>query len=149
VRRLIDRPGVYAQVRVIDTDKAASSLVLGRINEMVAVARTKYGSDSLFDDLLDEVASLCLQTTAIEVLDGSTAPPDLLKELTRRERQVAALLVAGKSDREIGAILGVASCTARSHSKAILAKLEIHSRHELRYLLRSSPIGGRNAERGG
>jgi len=142
---LIDPPGVCAQPRVIDTGEPTPSPLARRIGRMVSLARMRYGNDPLFEALLNEVAGLCSHTLPLEAVGRATAPPEGLKDLTPRERQVAALLVAGNSDREIGAILGVASSTAKSHSKAVLAKLELHCRHELRYLLPTaptSPIGG-------
>jgi DNA-binding CsgD family transcriptional regulator len=150
---LIDPPGVSAERRVIDTHDATPSPLARRIARMVSVAQMRYGNDPLFEALLNEVACLCAHTLQLEAVDRATAPPEGMKDLTPRERQVAALLVAGKSDREIGAILGVASSTAKSHSRAVLAKLELRCRHELRYLLPTVPTypigGGPSGQDGG
>ena len=44
------------------------------------------------------------------------------KKLTEREREVAALVVDGKSSREIGAELGVSVKTVESHRMRVMDK---------------------------
>ena len=62
-------------------------------------------------------------------------------DLTAREREVARRLAAGATDRDLASALGITLPTAKSHSKAVLAKLTLRSRHELRYVLPPSPKG--------
>ena len=50
--------------------------------------------------------------------------------LTARERQVLALLAAGRTNREIGAELYMAEKTACVHVSRILSKLDVRSRTE-------------------
>lgn len=63
-------------------------------------------------------------------------PPAVLGEqpelarLNRREREVLALLAAGKRNKAIGAELGVAESTVKFHVAAVLRKLEVSSRGE-------------------
>jgi DNA-binding CsgD family transcriptional regulator len=58
------------------------------------------------------------------------APPG--SALTRREREVVELIAAGaRSDREIAAALAIAAGTAGVHVERILAKLGLHSRHQV------------------
>jgi DNA-binding CsgD family transcriptional regulator len=51
--------------------------------------------------------------------------------LTRREREVAALVARGYSNRRIAEALGVAEHTATNHVKHILARLDLSSRTQL------------------
>jgi DNA-binding NarL/FixJ family response regulator len=51
-------------------------------------------------------------------------------QLSLRERQVLELIAAGHSTEEISAELGLAIETVRTHVKAILRKLHVHSRQE-------------------
>lgn len=51
-------------------------------------------------------------------------------DLTKRERQVLALLVAGKTNNEIAAVLNISHGTARLHVSNILAKLGTSNRTE-------------------
>jgi DNA-binding NarL/FixJ family response regulator len=61
--------------------------------------------------------------------------------LTPREREVLQLLTEGKSNKEIGVLLGVTTKTAETHRAHILAKLNIHSMSELvRYAIRNRII---------
>ncbi|HKO55584.1 MAG TPA: response regulator transcription factor [Thermoanaerobaculia bacterium] len=50
------------------------------------------------------------------------------ERLTPREREVLALVAAGKSNKEIASALGIAERTAKFHVTAILAKLRAENR---------------------
>jgi DNA-binding NarL/FixJ family response regulator len=61
--------------------------------------------------------------------------------LTPREREVLQLLTEGKSNKEVGVVLGVTTKTAETHRAHILAKLNLHSMSELvRYAIRNRII---------
>ena len=102
-------------------------------------------------------------------LDGSAAPyrlslviepvgPYELAEviaaaygLTAREREVARLVVSGRSNGEVATALSISVTTVQDHLKKVFAKLGVSSRHELtarmffdQYLprqLRADPLG--------
>lgn len=69
---------------------------------------------------------------AYAMIRGLTKPriADPLAELTTREREVLELVVAGRSNAEIGGRLGLAEKTVKHHMTAILGKLEVASRVE-------------------
>jgi len=46
--------------------------------------------------------------------------------LSKRERQVLALIVAGKSSKQIAAELGISFKTAVTHRASIMGKMEVH-----------------------
>lgn len=52
------------------------------------------------------------------------------KDLTSREMEVLRLMTAGKSNKEIGAILNVSEGTVKVHVNHILQKLDVESRTE-------------------
>jgi DNA-binding NarL/FixJ family response regulator len=61
--------------------------------------------------------------------------------LTTRQREVLQLLTEGRSNKEIGAMLGMATKTAETHRTQIMAKLNLHSMSELvRYAIRNRII---------
>ncbi len=63
------------------------------------------------------------------------------ERLTRREQEVATLLEAGYTDREIAGRLGIGRRTAESHAASVLSKLGLRSRRELiRRLWGRSPL---------
>jgi DNA-binding CsgD family transcriptional regulator/tetratricopeptide (TPR) repeat protein len=62
--------------------------------------------------------------------------------LTRREREVLALLIGGRSNREIGDQLFMAESTAGVHVSNILGKLGVRRRHEAAVLAQRMGLGG-------
>jgi DNA-binding CsgD family transcriptional regulator len=48
--------------------------------------------------------------------------------LTRREREVLALVAEGLTNAEIGAHLWISAGTVRRHLENVYAKLEVHTR---------------------
>jgi len=61
--------------------------------------------------------------------------------LTPRQREVLQLLTEGKSNKEIGAALGMTTKTAETHRTQIMAKLNLHSMSALvRYAIRNGII---------
>jgi DNA-binding NarL/FixJ family response regulator len=62
-------------------------------------------------------------------------------QLTARQREVLQLLTEGKSNKEIGEILGMTTKTAETHRTQIMARLNLHSMSALvRYAIRNRII---------
>ena len=51
--------------------------------------------------------------------------------LTQRERQVAALVASGRTNRQIGRVLGISEKTAEVHLHHVMSKLDFRSRAEV------------------
>lgn len=62
--------------------------------------------------------------------------------LTKREREVADLVEAGKSNREIAASLMISQRTVESHMDHILAKLGFTSRTQIAVWLARQRVNG-------
>lgn len=58
-------------------------------------------------------------------------PPEAIKGLTPREREILALLLKNKSNAEIGAQLNVAVTTVKTHVSNILSKLGLRNRGDV------------------
>ena len=75
---------------------------------------------------LPAVASIAL---AAAFAAGATGrPPDETNELTARQRDVAALVAAGRTNRQIGRVLGISEKTAEVHVRNIMERLNTPSR---------------------
>jgi DNA-binding NarL/FixJ family response regulator len=57
---------------------------------------------------------------------GAQPPAASSSALSKRERQVLTLIVAGKSSKEIAAELGISFRTAVTHRASIMGKLNVH-----------------------
>jgi DNA-binding NarL/FixJ family response regulator len=85
---------------------------------------------SLFRQLGDSAGvDACLRALSGSGLTSRASPAP--ERLTRRERQVAALVAAGLSNAEIAEALTIAQGTARRHVTNILTKLAFHSRAQI------------------
>jgi DNA-binding NarL/FixJ family response regulator len=70
-----------------------------------------------------------------------------LAELTAREREVCALLVAGTSTRAMATQLVISYATTRNHIQHVLDKLDVHSRGEAVARLRDAAWSGEPSPR--
>ncbi|HEY3059275.1 MAG TPA: LuxR C-terminal-related transcriptional regulator [Chloroflexota bacterium] len=68
---------------------------------------------------------------ALSALSDAPERPGDAGPLTQREREVASLIAAGNSNREIGRALVVAEATVERHVANIMAKLGCHSRAQV------------------
>lgn len=67
-----------------------------------------------------------------------------LTELTPREQEILCLLAEGQSNKVIARNLGISDGTVKLHVKAILRKLDVHSRVEAAVIAVEQNICGRN-----
>ena len=58
-------------------------------------------------------------------------PDDRLRLLTPREREVAARVAVGETNRQVARSLGISLATVKDHVHAILSKTDLQSRSEL------------------
>jgi predicted ATPase/DNA-binding NarL/FixJ family response regulator len=71
---------------------------------------------------------------ALAVAQGAApGDPDRPQQvpLTPRERQVAALVASGRTNRQIGRVLGISEKTAEVHLHHVMSKLDVRSRAEV------------------
>ena len=116
----------HALEAFVDNDRPSSTQISGLVN-------TKGRMPS------DESRRVRVQTSGVDVqwqdeLRGVFG-------LTTMQARVAILLADRNSNREIAAALCVTEHTARRHTEKVLDKLRIHSRTEVRDVLRRGPCG--------
>jgi non-specific serine/threonine protein kinase len=115
-------------------ETALAPAVQGRLDDQIAPARRALGSraDAAFDDgraLSIEAAiaeALALAPPASGTADGTGDDP-----LSAREREVAALIARGFSNRRVAQELTIGEATVATHVQHILAKLELGSRAQI------------------
>jgi DNA-binding CsgD family transcriptional regulator len=73
-------------------------------------------------------------------LESTGRAADPLAVLTPREREIAALVIAGRSNREAGAELGLSERTVGNHVQSIFNRLGIGSRRELAEHVRRAAV---------
>ncbi|HEX6231912.1 MAG TPA: response regulator transcription factor [Jiangellaceae bacterium] len=95
-----------------------------RPEELIAAVHTIAAGDSLLSpSVTRRVIDRMAQQPTPEFTDQAK-----LDELTRREREVLALIARGMSNREIASALFVEESTIRTHVKHILMKLDLRDR---------------------
>ena len=79
-------------------------------------------------ELLDTVAAVADGRMVFPYIDVRTLETDPFGMLTRRERELLALLRAGRPAANIGADLGISVNTVKFHLKNLYSKLGVHNR---------------------
>lgn len=64
---------------------------------------------------------------------------EIFPGLTRRQREVCALMLSGRSNREISKVLGIGSRTVETHRYDIFRALEVESAAQLMWKAYGSP----------
>jgi DNA-binding CsgD family transcriptional regulator len=77
---------------------------------------------------LEALEAPAVELNAVEAYEVATAPPS---SLTPRERQIAAMLASGRSNKAIAAELSISPTTVARHVANILAKLGFTSRTQI------------------
>lgn len=77
-----------------------------------------------------ELATVLARVVQGDVEDDGVMPVSPFAELTPRELEILCLLAEGQSNKVIARNLGISDGTVKLHVKAILRKLDVHSRVE-------------------
>ena len=107
----------------------ASGFLLKRTRpeELIGAVRTIGAGESLLSpSVTRRVVDRMAQQPTPDVADQAK-----LGELTRREREVLALVAGGSSNREIATELVIEEATVRSHIRRILMKLDLRDRVQI------------------
>lgn len=128
IRTAFPHVQVIALTSFVDESRMAQAIQAGAIgyllkdveaDELVAAIRGAYRGRATFD------------AAAVRALRQRTPEASARSyDLTRREREVLALLVAGRTNSQIAAQLGISYGTTRLHVSNIFAKLGVENRTE-------------------
>jgi predicted ATPase/DNA-binding NarL/FixJ family response regulator len=112
-----------------DTEQARTSAV----ERVLARALGRQDADTLMNAgrtmPLQRAADLALAVASGTAPRDPDRPPQV--SLTPRERQVAALVASGRTNRQIGRVLGISEKTAEVHLHHVMSKLDARSRAEV------------------
>jgi DNA-binding CsgD family transcriptional regulator len=84
----------------------------------------RIGAEAELNEVRDRLREIGVRPPARAVAEGAGS-------LTGREREIAQLVAARKSNKEIGVALGISSRTVSTHLSNVFAKLGVASRGEL------------------
>lgn len=96
-------------------------------SELVAALREIVAGKTI---VAPELATVLARVVQGEATDESGEPASPFAELTPRELEILCLLAEGQSNKVIARNLGISDGTVKLHVKAILRKLDVHSRVE-------------------
>ncbi len=96
-------------------------------SELVSALRDIVAGKTVVAPELTPVLARVVQGDAIDEEPAESSPFD---ELTPREVEILCLLAEGQSNKLIARNLGISDGTVKLHVKAILRKLDVHSRVE-------------------
>jgi predicted ATPase/DNA-binding NarL/FixJ family response regulator len=120
---------VRVGARMLDAEQARSSAV----ERVLARALGPQDADRLTDAGRTMPAQQAADLAMAVASGAAPGDPDRPEQvaLTRRERQVAALVASGRTNRQIGRVLGISEKTAEVHLHHVMSKLDARSRAEV------------------
>jgi FixJ family two-component response regulator len=139
--RLLSRgrfPHIVFVTRCAEVAMAVAAMQAGAVNYLTKPAsghRLNRAVDSALE--LDEKRRRSDQSIATVV--------DLVRTLTRREREVMTLVAAGRLNKQIAADLGITEVTVKMHRAQVMRKLSVRNGAELVSLLDRAQAGWRES----
>ena len=112
-----------------DTEQARNSAV----ERVLAQALGPQDADRLIHSGRTMPAQQAADLAMVVASGAVPGDPDRTQQvpLTPRERQVAALVASGRTNRQIGRVLGISEKTAEVHLHHVMSKLDVRSRAEV------------------
>ena len=138
VLKELRRQGQKMPIVILTTSREENDLIAS----LQCGARGYLLKDMEPDDLIQALTRILAGETVVApeltmvlakaVVQGESSPASstAMDQLTPREREILCLLAEGQSNKVIARNLGISDGTVKLHVKAILRKLEVHSRVE-------------------
>lgn len=105
-----------------------------RLDQFVHIVRNILRGEQICSGRV--AAGLLRRISAAKSLGNGDDPAAPARWLTRRERQIAELIAAGRRDKEIARQLNISLATSKSHVHNLLGKLNIQHRGDVAGALR-------------
>ena len=136
---------ILAVSEELDPEVGASVIAAGAAGLMERTADERSAPDLLrraaAGELILPASHLAALVDLVRVSRLEPSDGTRLDVLTRREREVLALLADGRSTQEVSEALAISVMTVQSHVKNVLAKLGVHSKVEaIRFAWRSGAL---------
>lgn len=150
------RRAVTMPVVMLTTSREETDVV----NALQSGARGYLLKDMEPDDLIKALGDIVAGQTVVapeltivlaKAVQGEVsamAPSRMLAELTPRELEILCHLAEGQSNKVIARNLGISDGTVKLHVKAILRKLDVHSRVEAAVIAVEQNLCGRGGDAG-
>jgi two-component system nitrate/nitrite response regulator NarL len=124
LRQLRDRYGQDIPVVLVSADRTSPADVVAGL----LIGADDYAAETMdAEEFIARVRRLIDRTRRTP---AATVDLTRLSTLTKREREVLALIAEGKSQKQIATALGISVKTVGAHVQNVLSKLGLHSRVE-------------------
>jgi DNA-binding NarL/FixJ family response regulator len=124
LRQLRDRYGPDLPVVLVSADRTSPADVVAGL----LIGADDYAAETMdAEEFIARVRRLIDRTRRTP---AATVDLTRLSTLTKREREVLALIAEGKSQKQIATALGISVKTVGAHVQNVLSKLGLHSRVE-------------------
>ena len=130
--------GLHLQRLLAERTELPIIFVTGCVDVPMAVQAMKAGAVEFLTKPLDEEALLNAIAQALERSEEALHHEaeirtlrDRYESLTRREREVMTLVVAGRLNKQVGAELGISEITVKAHRGSLIRKMQASSLPEL------------------
>lgn len=148
--------GLQMQERMIEQDWIAPVIIVsGHADVPTAVAAMKAGAVTLLEkpfrreDLLDHIHDALEKDTEARRHRSTRAELEArFATLTAREREVMALIIDGKTSKQIGHSLGASPRTIEIHRSRVMKKMRVESTAQLAVLTVRYGLCVSNVDRG-
>jgi DNA-binding CsgD family transcriptional regulator len=125
------RVALARRAPVTNAPRTERNALMNEIERLLAEDQPELAADRFLRAILCAGLAATLAVRAGDSQQHATPEPAVKSVLTRREREIAALIAAGRTNRSIANELFIAQSTVERHVANMLNKLGYHSRAQI------------------